>query len=284
MTAADLLIAPFADYAFMKRALAGCIILALSGTPLGLFMNLRGMALTGDAMSHAILPGISIAFLFFGLSILPMTVAALVAGILVALVALWLVRYTHMKEDTGFTLIYLLSLASGVIMISRGGSNIDLLHILFGNILGIDDAAIMLAAGVACLTALVFSQIYRTLVIQSFDPDFVGAVRGRSYTSALFFVLVVLNLVAAFQVLGTLMALGLMILPAIAASFWSRRIDHLVPLSVGIAIACSYAGLLVSYHANLPAGASVVSAAGMFCVISLLCGRVGSVLAYRNRA
>lgn len=268
----------------MKRALAGCVILALSGTPLGVFMNLRNMALTGDAMSHAILPGIAIAFLFFGLSIVPMTVAALAAGLIVAVAALLLVRHTHLKEDAGFTLIYLLSLASGVILISQGGSNVDLLHILFGNILGIDDAALRLAAGVACLTVLVFLQIYRGLVVESFDADFARAsLRGRSFAAPAFFVLLVLNLVAAFQVLGTLMALGMVILPAIAASFWSRRIDRLIPLSIVIAIMCSYAGLLLSFHVNLPAGPAVVLATGGFCVLSLLCGRVGSLLAYRNK-
>lgn len=284
MTIYELIVAPFADYNFMRRALASCIILAFSGAPLGVFLNLRHMALLGDAMSHAILPGVAAAFMVFGLSVWPMTGAALVVGILVAITAFLLTRYTQLKEDASFTLIYLLSIASGVVMISQSGSGVDLLHILFGNILAINNDALYLAAGTACITLVALSQIYRSLIIECVDPEFLrSAFRGRSWVATVFFVLVVINLVAAFQILGTLMALGLILLPAIAVRFWTRSIDAALGASIGLASFTAFLGLLFSYHRDMPAGPTVVLATGAFCLISVIFGRYGSVRSYLAR-
>jgi len=284
MTITDALITPFADYAFMRRALAACVILAISGAPLGVFMNLRRMSLVGDAMSHAILPGVSIAFLMFGLSVWPMTIAALGTGLAVAVIAFGLTRVTQLKEDASFTLVYLLSLASGVVMVSQSGSGVDLLHILFGNILAIDNASLVLAAGVACLSVIILSQSYRGLVIDCFDPDFMRAgTHGRSIIGHVFFVLVVVNLVASFQILGTLMSLGLMLLPAISGRFWTDNIDAAIVLSTAIAIISSVIGLLISYHLSIPSGPAVVLVTGVFACVSVLFGRQGSLKAYLAR-
>jgi zinc/manganese transport system permease protein len=281
MTAAEFILDPFQQYAFMRRALAACLILAVGGTPLGVFMTLRRMTLLGDAMSHAILPGVALAFVFSGLALVPMTFGGLLAGVFVALFALFLTRYTQMKEDASFTMLYLLSLASGVILISLKGSNVDLLHMLFGNILAMDRDSLVLMAGVACVTLFTLAGFYRGLVIECFDPDFASAARhGHSRTSLIFFVLLVINLIAAFQALGTLMALGLMILPAIAAKFWTRNIDGVIPLSIFCAGFASFIGLLISYYTEIPAGPAVVLTAGTFGLFSALLGRHGSVYAY----
>ena len=130
---------PFVSYGFMRRALTACTALSVGGAPLGVFLVLRRMALVGDAMSHAILPGASLAFLFFGLSLWPMTLGGLLAGLLVALAAGIVTRFTQLKEDASFTGAYLLSLALGVLVISIKGSTIDLMHVLFGNVLAVDN-------------------------------------------------------------------------------------------------------------------------------------------------
>ena len=281
MTIPELITDPFTQYAFMRRALAACVILAIGGTPLGVFMTLRRMTLVGDAMSHAILPGVALAFVTSGLALLPMTLGGLAAGAFVALFAVFLTRYTRLKEDASFTMLYLLSLASGVILISLKGSNVDLLHMLFGNILAIDKDSLTLMASVACITLIVLAVFYRGLVIECFDPDFARAAqKGKSWASVIFFLLLVTNLIAAFQALGTLMALGLMILPAIAARFWSRDIDTLIPLSIGCALAASVIGLLISYYTRIPAGPAVVLTAGSLSLLSAFVGRHGSVYAY----
>lgn len=284
MTLYEILFQPFADYSFMRRALCACIILAISGAPLGVFLNLRRMALVGDAMSHAILPGVSLAFMIWGLSVWHMTGAALSIGIVVAFFAFYLTRVTQLKEDASFTLVYLLSLASGVIMISRSGSGVDLLHILFGNILAINNDALFLAAGTAAATVLILSQTFRGLVIECFDPDFLQASSRRaSWIGSVFFVLVVVNLVASFQILGTLMALGLMLLPAITTRFWTQSLDTSFVLGILIAVTSGFAGLLISYHHEIPAGPAVVVVTGILCLISVLFGRHGSVRTYLTR-
>jgi zinc/manganese transport system permease protein len=275
------LIDPFLNYPFMARALAACVILAIGATPLGIFMTLRRMTLVGDAMSHAILPGVAIAFLAFGLSVWQMTLGGFLFGILVALVAAGLTRTTQLQEDASFTLIYLMSLAGGIILISTGGNSIDLMHILFGNILGIDHDALLLVAVIACVTVITLSLVYRGLVIECFDPDFLkSATRGRSFIHLIFFVLLVCNLVASFQALGTLMALGLMILPAIATRFWTRNIDTAMPIGIAIAVLGAYAGLLLSYYDKLPSGPAVVLLIGCIAVFSALFGRYGSMRQY----
>ncbi len=278
------LIDPFLDFAFMKRALAASLILALGGTPLGVFMSLRRMTLVGDALGHAILPGVAVAFLVAGLSIWAMTLGGMVAAFLVALLVGLLTRTTKIKEDAAFALVYMLSLAVGVTLISVKGSSVDLFHLLFGNILAIDDAGLCLVAGVSCLSLLVLASLYRRLIVEGFDPGFlrVAAPRHRltGWTHPLFFVLLMMNLVAAFQVLGTLMALGLMILPALAARFWVSNIDKIVPVAMIVACVSAYSGLTISYYTQAPSGPAIVLVAGGFAVFSALIGRVGSVRLY----
>ncbi len=135
----DFLLAPFVDYGFMRRALVACLALGIGSGPVGVLLMLRRMSLVGDAMSHAILPGAAVGFLFAGLSLPAMGLGGLVAGLAVALLSGFVSRTTVLREDASFASFYLASLASGVLLVSLRGSNIDLLHVLFGTILAIDD-------------------------------------------------------------------------------------------------------------------------------------------------
>ncbi|MFA4994291.1 MAG: metal ABC transporter permease [Bdellovibrionales bacterium] len=280
MTLEALFIEPFEQFAFLRRALVACIILSVGGAPIGFFMNQRRMALVSDAMSHAILPGVAIAFLISGLSVWSLTIGGLAAGILIALFSVFLIRYTEIKEDAVFTLLFLLSLTSGIVLLSLKGSNIDLMHMLFGDILAIDNDALIFIASVAVVTLFSLACIYRGLVLDCFDPDFLSASGRGKLTRPVFFVLFVVNLVAAFQALGTLMALGLILLPAIASNFWTRQVNAAIILSIVIAIVSSYVGLLLSYHTNTPSGPMVVLICAAFCLCSVLLGRRGSFLVY----
>ena len=273
-------IAPFADYGFMRRALIACLALALGSGPIGTFLVLRRMSLMGDAMSHAILPGAAIGFLIAGLSLWAMSVGGLAVGLAVALLAGLISRVTDLREDASLAGFYLISLAAGVLIVSLRGSNVDLLHVLFGSILSVDDQALLLVAGIASLTLVTLALIYRPLVAECFDPGFLRAVAGRgSLYHIIFLVLVVLNLVAGFQALGTLMAVGLMMLPAAAARFWAIEVWSLAALSVVMAFISGWAGLLVSYHYDLPSGPAIILTAGLFYLGSILLGRHGSIRA-----
>ena len=155
----DGLIAPFVEFEFMRRALVGTSALALGAGPVGVFLMLRRMSLVGDAMAHAILPGAAIGFLISGLDLFAMTAGGLIAGFVVALAAGLVARATEIKEDASLATFYLMSLALGVTIVSLKGSNLDLLHVLFGTVLALDDAALILIATIATLTMLVLATI-----------------------------------------------------------------------------------------------------------------------------
>jgi zinc/manganese transport system permease protein len=275
----DLLFAPFVEFEFMRRALAGTIALALGAGPIGVFLMLRRMSLVGDAMAHAILPGAAIGFLFSGLSLFAMTAGGLIAGCVVALLTGVVARVTELKEDAALATFYLLSLALGVTIVSVKGTNIDLLHVLFGSVLALDDQALLLIAVNATITLVVLALIYRPLVIECVDPGFLRSVSRAGGTAHLaFLALVVVNLVSGFHALGTLLAVGIMMLPAAIGRFWARDITLMIAVAVASGVASGYVGLLLSYHAGVPAGPAIILVAGIFYVLSLLFGQVGGLV------
>ncbi len=219
------LIDPFLEFSFMRRALAGCLALSLGATPLGVFLMLRRMSLTGDAMSHAILPGVAIGYLMAGLSLPAMTVGGLAAGLAVALLAGLTARSTLLREDASLAAFYLISLAAGVLIVSARGSSVDLLRVLFGDVLALDDASLVFAGTVTSVTLAALALVFRPLVFECVDPLFLATQsRAGAFAHLAFLALVVLNLVAGFQALGTLMVVGLMMLPAASARFWCREL------------------------------------------------------------
>jgi zinc/manganese transport system permease protein len=275
----DLVIAPFAEFEFLRRALVGSAAIAIAGGPVGVFLMLRRMSLTGDAMAHAILPGAAVGYLMAGLSLPAMTAGGLVAGVIVAMLAGLVTRVTALKEDASLAAFYLLSLALGVTIVSLKGSNVDLLHVLFGTVLALDDAALLLVASVATITLVTLALLYRPLVLECVDPVFLRSVsRAGTPTHLIFLGLVVLNLVGGFQALGTLLAVGMMMLPAAAARFWSADITLMMVIATLIGIASGFGGLLLSFHAELPAGPAIILTAGAVYLVSLAVGREGGLL------
>ena len=267
----DTAFAPFAEFAFMRRALVATLALSLSAAPLGVFLTLRRMSLLGDALSHAVLPGVAIGFMLSGLSLTAMALGGVVAGMLVAALAGLVTRFTALKEDASLAAIYLVALALGVMLISGHGSQLDLLHILFGSALGVDSQGLLMVAGVASVSVLLLAAMYRGLVLESFDPVFLGAAGRRGWLwQQGFLMLVVINLVAGFQTLGTLMAVGLMMLPAVSSRLWHDTLPaQLVNASVQAMLA-STAGLLLSYHFDTPSGPTIIACAGALYLASLL--------------
>jgi len=273
------LIDPFMDFVFMRRALVGCLALSLSAPPIGVFLMLRRMSLMGDAMSHAILPGAAIGYLLAGLSLFAMSLGGFAAGIAVALLAGLVARSTVLREDASLAAFYLCSLALGVLIVSVRGNSIDLLHVLFGTVLALDDHALLLIGAIATVSTAVFAIIYRPLVLECFDPQFLRSVsRWSSPTHFMFLVLVVMNLIGGFQALGTLMVVGIMLLPAITARFWAQDISGLVVVSVLAAFVASLIGLLLSYYANVPTSPAIILMAGVFYLLSMLVGWQGGLL------
>jgi zinc/manganese transport system permease protein len=275
----DLLIAPFAEFEFMRRALVGVVGLTLGAAPVGVLLTLRRMSLMGDAMAHAILPGAAIGFLASGLNLFAMTAGGLVAGLTVALAAGGVARGTGLKEDASLAALFLLSLALGVVIVSLRGNSIDLLHFLFGNVLALEDATLVLIAAVATVSLATLALIWRPLVLDSVDPGFLRTVSRSGVPAHVgFLTLVALNLVGGFQALGTLLAVGVMILPAVISRLWSRDLTAMIGIAIAAGVLSGYCGLLLSYHAGLPAGPGIILFAGALYGASVLFGANGGLL------
>ncbi|GEK47749.1 metal ABC transporter permease [Halomonas pacifica] len=279
------LIAPF-DYGFMRRAFVAGLALSLAAPPLGVFLMMRGMSLIGDAMAHAILPGVALGFLLAGFSLPAMSLGGILSGLLVATLAGSVSQMTGHREDSAMASFFLISLAAGVMLVSLGGSSVDLTHVLFGSILAVNTQALVLITAISSVIVLTLAWLFRALVVECLDPLFL---RGQGMRSGLvhgvFLGLLVLNLTAGFQTLGTLMAVGLMMLPATTARFWSKRLEGLIGVAVVWAMLASSGGLLLSYHLSIPSGPAIILLAGSGYVLSALLGRHHSLLAkYRRRA
>lgn len=275
----DLLTQPFMDYGFMRRALAGAWALSFAAGPLGVFLVLRRLSLMGDAMAHAILPGVAVGFLTAGLSLSAMTVGGLITGLVVAGLAGLVSRLTPLREDASFAAFYLVSLGLGVLLVSMRGTNMDLIHVLFGTVLGLDDGALLLVTSVSSVTLIALAMIFRVLVTECLDPLFLrGEGQAGAWVHMAFLLLLVLNLVAGFQVLGTLMVVGIMMLPATAARFWMRSAGGQMVLAAILGAVASYVGLLVSYYTDAPASPAIILAAGVVYFASVSVGPRGGVL------
>ncbi len=275
----DALWLPFVEFAFMRRALLGGVALALSAGPLGVFLILRRMSLIGDAIAHGILPGAAIGFWLFGLSLPALTLGGLVAGLAMAGLAAWVTRRTGLREDASLAALYPISLASGVLLLGLAGRKLDLVHLLFGSALAVDSATLNGMLLIAAGSLLGLALIYRALALDSFDPLFLRSVsRFGPLAYGLFLTLVVLNLVIGFQAIGALMVVGLMMLPAAAARFWSRQLPILLGLAAAIGALSVYLGLLLSYYANLPSGPCIILLAGFAYLISVIVGPVHGLL------
>lgn len=271
---------PFADEA-VRHSMAAILALALSAGPVGVFLMLRRMSLVGDAMSHAILPGVAIAFLAAGLSVFAMTLGGLVAGLLIALLAGAVSRTTALQEDAALAAFLLVSLAFGVVIVTINGIDVEqLMEFLFGETaakMNVDKLVVIAVNATASVIALAL--IYRPLTLDCVDPGFLRSVsRSGGVAHLTFLALLVLNLVSAFHALGTLLGIGIIIIPATVARFWSRDITAMIVLAAATALFSGWAGLLFAFHAGIPSGPAVTLVAGVLYAVSILFGRVGGVV------
>jgi zinc/manganese transport system permease protein len=274
------LIAPFADNDVMRRALVATFALSFSAAPIGVFLMLRRMSLIGDALSHAILPGAAIGFLIAGLSVFAMAGGGLIVGFLITIGAGLIARATPIKEDASLAAFFLISLALGVVIVSAKGNDEDLVHFLFGSVMTIKSPALLLIAAIASTSLVALALIWRPLILECVDPGFLRSVSrsGGGGAHIAFLALVVLNLVGGFLVLGTLLAVGIMMIPAFIARFWARDITGMIAVAIGSAMISGYAGLVVSHSAALPAGPTIILTAGVLYALSVVVGPAGGLL------
>ena len=268
MSAYALMVAPFETLAFMRAALVACLALALANGTVGTLLVLRRMSLDGDVLGHAVLPGAAIGFVYAGTSPTWLSLGGLASAFAVAALA-GLVTGGQARRDAGLVAFYLVALSLGVVLVAWRGSNVDVMRVLFGTVLAIDRPALLQIAAMCSVVVLAIAALYRPLAVAAVDPAFLSAVGTRAPYRGVFLALVVLALVASFQAFGTLLAVGPMLLPAAAARCWGLGVAASMALTTGFGLAASVAGLLVSYHGNLPSGPAIVLAAGLLFALSL---------------
>jgi zinc/manganese transport system permease protein len=233
--------------------------------------------LAGEAMAHAITPGVVIGFVTAGLSVMSLLLGGLIAGIGVAILTAYLARNTILRSDASLASLYLIALAIGIFILSAAGSAVPLKSFLFGSILGVDDESLILVGGVATVTLITFALILRPLIMSTCDPVFFESQFKKPWiVDQGFMFLLVLNLLAAFKTLGTLMAVGLMILPATAARYWSGTISMQLGLGFAFSLFSCWFGLTLSYLLpETPSGPAIVLVAGCIFAVSAFFGPLG---------
>jgi zinc/manganese transport system permease protein len=260
---------PFETLAFMRTALVACLALALSNGAVGTLLILRRMTLDGQVLGYAVMPGAAIGFLYAGPSQAWLSLGGLASGFAVAALA-GLGAREPARRDVGLVAFYLVALSLGVLLVAWRGSNVEIMRVLFGTVLAIDRGALLQIAAASSVIVLLIAALYRPLAVGAFDPAFLRSAGAPVPYGAVFSGLVVMALVANFQAFGTLLALGPMLLPAAAARCWRLGAAASIALAIGFGLAATIAGLLVSYHGNVPSGPAIVLSAGLLFAISFI--------------
>jgi len=266
-------LAPFLDNTFLQRALLAGVLVAVVCAVVGTFMVLRGLAFIGDALAHGVLPGVAIAVLLGlpGLLGAAVGAAAMIGG--VSLVT----RRSRLAADTAIGLLFVGMLALGVVVVSRSPSfSGDLVRILFGELLGVSDADLLAQAAVTVVVVAIAAALARPFLLLCVDPeaaDVAGFPSQRYHV--LMLALVATTVIAAFRTVGTLLVFGMLLAPAATGALVARRVSTMMAVAAGTGTASVYVGLLLSYHLDLAAGASVVLVAvcGFFCTLAVTAGR-----------
>lgn len=275
----DLFITPFVEFDFMLNALISLLCLCCSSPIVGVFLSLKKMSLSGDAISHSILPGVTISFLFFGLSVTALTLGGVIAGLIVIILSSLFSRASTASSDNILTVFYLFSLSLGVLIMSISGSNLDLLNFLFGNIFAINNETILMLGIITSLTLITIFFISRPLIIEIVDPLFFSSVsKIGGLIDIIFMILVVLNLIASFQAIGTLMGIGIMVIPSISLRFWTNNILKIIIFSVITALLSSYVALIISFNVNISCSPLIIIILSSFFLLSFIIGKRNGII------
>ncbi|MDP2193045.1 MAG: metal ABC transporter permease [Alphaproteobacteria bacterium] len=265
----QIFISPFVDYQFMRYSLYACMSLTLSCTLLGAFLVFKRLSLMGEALSHGILPGVALAFMGFGISTIGFSVGGIIAGLLVLILGFRLSKNESITQDGALSVMYIIFLSIGYLLLSKANTGVHLMHILFGNVLAIDHITLQFIIIVSLTSFLLMLLLAKPLLLASFDPILMrlkGYPVGRLEACYLF--LVVINLVAACQAIGTLMALGIMLLPAITSRLLCHQFNKMILMALSLGIVGNYLGILISYHYNLSTGPTIILVLGTFFALS----------------
>src|SRR5512143_1834986 len=263
----DFLLLPL-QYSFMFRALTASVIVVVLCAVMGTYVVLRGMAFLGDALAHAILPGVAIAYLLHG----NLLVGALVAALVIALSIGVFSRQGTIKEDTAIGILFAAALSLGVALISSIQTYaVDLSHILFGDVLGVSASDLWLIAGLSFIILSAVAVLYKPFLVISFDPVLAATMRlPAELLRNLMLVLLALTVVVSLQTVGVSLAAAMLVTPAATAYLLTRRLWPMMLVSAGIGALSSIVGLYISYYVNIVSGSAIVLTATAFFVLAFL--------------
>ncbi|MES3038286.1 MAG: metal ABC transporter permease [Bdellovibrionota bacterium] len=262
------------SYLIFWPGVVALISLSAASALLGIFLSLRKMSLAGDAISHSLLPGIAIAYAFKGLETGWLSVGAFISGSLAITILVFLNRGRKHASDAHMALLYLTFLSTGILILTAHPSRVDILDLLFGNLLALDSHSLLWILPFCALLILATIIKSRSLWLTATDPEWAQYLR-KSLTKNEFWFLFSLNLclVLAFQVAGTLLSLGLLLFPVMTIRQWSSHLSTLFIGSVLFGIANSIIGLFLCFYLNTPAGPSVVLASAIMYFMNLQISR-----------
>lgn len=255
------------EYQFLRNALITSVAIGIVAGAIGCFIILRGMSLMGDAISHAVLPGVALSYIF-GINFF---IGAIIFGILASILITYISHHSIVKSDTAIGITFSAFLALGVILIGFANSSTDLFHILFGNVLAVQKSEMWLTIGIAVLVLFIIILFYRPLLLTSFDTNMAQAfgMNVKMYHYLLMFLLTLVS-VTAMQSVGTILIVALLITPAATAFLYTKRLSQMLILSSTLGALSSVIGLWLGYSFNLAAGSSIVLTAAFFFVIGFL--------------
>jgi manganese/iron transport system permease protein len=267
---------------FMQRALIASLIVGVVCSVLGCFVVLRAMAFLGDALAHAILPGVAIAYLLGGNLLVGALVAALVVAVGIGLFS----RRGAVKEDTAIGILFAAALALGVVLISTVRSYaVDLTHILFGNVLGVSAGDLWLTGILAAAVLATVFLLYKEFLLASFDPVLAHTLGRRpELLRFVMLILLALTVVVSLQTVGVGLVAAMLVTPAATAYLLTRRLSRMMALSAIIGAASSVAGLYFSYYLNVASGAAVVLTATVAFMVAFVVAPQRGLLARRAAA
>jgi len=267
----DWLTEPF-HHEFMRRVIVGGALVGFTNGFLGAFVVLRRLALMADSLSHSLLPGLALGVMIAG-GLVPsaLFIGGLVAALIVALGAQLLARSSRLKEDTALGALYTVAFSLGIVLIAFVKVRVDLLHYLFGNILGLSDSDLWLIYGISLLVVPLLAALQRPLLLTLFDPT-VAMSQGIRVNGLNFILMValVLTMIASLQAIGVIMLLGLLIIPAATVYLLCDSYPAMLWGGGAIGMFGSCTGLLLSYRLNLPSGACIVLVLGVFLLLAYL--------------
>lgn len=263
------------QYQFLNRALIISICVGIVCGTVGSLIVLRGLSLMGDAMSHAVLPGVALSFLFQ----IPMYIGALVTGMLASLFIGFISDKSKTKQDAAIGISFTAFLAVGVIIISLINSSTNLYHILFGNLLAITNSAYWSTIVISIIVLLLIIIFYRPLMISTFDPTF-SRMSGLNTTMIHYFVMLLLSLVtvASIQTVGIILVVALLITPASAAFLITKKLWSMMVVASLISVISAIFGMYFSYIYNLPSGATIVLCAFAIYIGTFIYSKISSKL------